>query len=303
MPPLFTVFTPTFNRRHTLGRVYGSLKAQTLQDFEWLIVDDGSSDGTDAMVSGWRLEAPFEIQYVYQQNAGKHVAHNRALEVARGDLFLTLDSDDACVPTALERLKFHWDSIPPALKDQFSGVTVLCVDEAGHLVGDEFPQAILDCNPFELTSSYDIRGEKWGFHRTEILRRFPFPVFNGETFVAEGVVWNRVGREYKVRCVNERLRLFFRSANGISASIRDLRVRNPRGARLYYQESLQSTGWSLVKWRQALNYVRFSLHAAVSPRRIIRESGRPALITAIYWVGYAVHLVERNVRSGASART
>ena len=94
----FTVFTPTCNRCATLPRVYASLAAQTFRDFEWLIVDDGSTDCTAALVDKWTAQADFPIRYLRQENRGKHIASNRAVREARGELFLVLDSDDACVP-------------------------------------------------------------------------------------------------------------------------------------------------------------------------------------------------------------
>ena len=140
--PLFTVFTPTYNRAATLPRVYASLAAQTCRDFEWLVVDDGSTDGTAALVEGWRRAAPFPLRYLRQANAGKHVAHNRGVAAARGALFLTLDSDDACVPEALARFRHHWEAIPAAARGGFSAVTALCVDPAGQLLGPPFPRDI-----------------------------------------------------------------------------------------------------------------------------------------------------------------
>ena len=104
---VFTVFTPTYNRAYTLHRVYESLKAQTYRDFEWLIVDDGSNDNTRELIQKWQNESLFSIRYIYQQNSGKHIAFNRAVREAKGELFLTLDSDDACVEEALERFKYH----------------------------------------------------------------------------------------------------------------------------------------------------------------------------------------------------
>src|SRR5216684_1317229 len=113
---VFTVFTPTFNRSLTLSRVYESLRLQTFRDFEWLIVDDGSTDGTKGLVEKWQAESAFAIRYIYQENQGKPAAFNHGVQEARGELFLTLDSDDACVPQALERLKCHWDGISPTEK-------------------------------------------------------------------------------------------------------------------------------------------------------------------------------------------
>ncbi len=110
--PLFTVFTPTYNRAHTLHRVFGSLCAQTLRDFEWLVVDDGSTDDTAALIAGWATAADFPIRYFRQDHSGKHIAHNLAVREARGQFFMSLNSDDACVPQALERIAYHWTTIP-----------------------------------------------------------------------------------------------------------------------------------------------------------------------------------------------
>ena len=109
---IFTVFTPTHDRAHTLVRVFSSLKAQTFRSFEWVIVDDGSTDKTETLVRSWISAVDFSISYHRQPQGGKHRATNRGVALAKGALFLTLDSDDACVPTALERLYHHWSQIP-----------------------------------------------------------------------------------------------------------------------------------------------------------------------------------------------
>ncbi len=160
MRHVFTVFTATFNRARVLHRVYDSLRTQTFRDFEWLVVDDGSTDGTGALVEAWRAEANFPIRYRYQENRGKHVACNRAVAEARGRFFLTLDSDDACVPQALARLNRYWEEIPEREQPGFSAVTVLCMDEAGRIVGDRFPRRITDSDPLEVPFRLKVRGEK-----------------------------------------------------------------------------------------------------------------------------------------------
>ncbi len=117
--PTFTVFTATYNRAHLLQRVFDSLERQTYRDFEWLIVDDGSTDDTESIVRDWGLRADFPVRYVRQPHSGKHVAFNRGVREARGRLFLTWDSDDGAVPEALERFRANWDAIP---SDRRSGV-------------------------------------------------------------------------------------------------------------------------------------------------------------------------------------
>ena len=106
---IFTVFTPTFNRAHTLHRVYTSLCSQTFTNFEWLVVDDGSEDGTEKLVMRWKKEAPFPVRYKKQKNSGKHMATNHGVSSARGELFVIADSDDEFLPNALKIFYDEWD--------------------------------------------------------------------------------------------------------------------------------------------------------------------------------------------------
>ena len=119
----FTVFTATYNRAHTLHRVWESLCVQTFRDFEWLIIDDGSTDGTEAIVRAWQAEADFDIRYMWKPNEGKHTAYNVAIQCAQGRFFIPFDSDDECVPDALERLNAIWESIPQERRTS----SLLCV--------------------------------------------------------------------------------------------------------------------------------------------------------------------------------
>ena len=203
---LFTVFTPTYNRESTLPRVYESLKSQTFRDFEWLVVDDGSTDNTRERIAKWQTDADFSIRYIYQPNRGKPAAINRGVQEAAGELFLTLDSDDSCAPQALERLKYHWSCIPPEKRERFSAVTALCQDQYGRLSGTKFPKDVMDSDSVEMYLNRKMRGEKWGFQRTEALREFPFPSLGEQKFVPESVVWMALSRKYKTRFVNEVLR-------------------------------------------------------------------------------------------------
>lgn len=205
---VFTVFTPTYNRAATLPRVYESLQLQTFRDFEWLIVDDGSTDNTREIVEKWQAEANFPIRYIYQTNQGKPTATNRGVSDAAGELFLTLDSDDSCLPEALARLRYHWESIPADQRGNFSAVTALCKDQNGRLSGKKFPQDVMDSDSAEMYLKGNITGEKWGFQRTDVLREFPFPTIPGKKFVPESIVWMALSRKYKTRFVNEVLRIW-----------------------------------------------------------------------------------------------
>src|SRR5437868_12321251 len=119
-----TVFTPTFNRAATLHRVYESLCQQNVatRTFEWVVVDDGSTDTTKDLVESWARSAPFPIRYFWQENGGKHRAWNRGVSVAEGELFVCIDSDDALLPDSLHRLFSHWDSLTEAEREIALGI-------------------------------------------------------------------------------------------------------------------------------------------------------------------------------------
>jgi glycosyltransferase involved in cell wall biosynthesis len=206
---LFTVFTPTYNRSHTIHRVFDSLCAQTLRDFEWLVVDDGSTDDTSELIASWSKVADFPIRYFRQQNSGKHIAHNLAAREARGQFFAPLDSDDALLPDALEKLGRVWNTIPISERPHFAGIWGLCRDQHGAVVGDRYPASPFDADLREVHYVHRISGEKWGVVRTEVLRKFPFPEIRRTRFIPEGTVWLEIAKTYKTRYVNEVLRIYY----------------------------------------------------------------------------------------------
>jgi glycosyltransferase involved in cell wall biosynthesis len=308
--PIFTVFTPTYQRAAKLPRVYASLAAQTFRDFEWLIVDDGSTDGTGELVAGWAAEASFPIRYLRQENQGKHVAWNRGVEEARGELFLGLDSDDACVPEALERFHHHWTSIPDADRPGFSAVTALCVDQHGELIGTPFPHDVTDSDPLEIRYRHKVTGEKWGFHRTEVLREFPFPEVSGTAVVAESVVWDRIAHRYRTRYVNERLRIYDVAfdEDSLMTQVHDP-ARSSAGFLVVFRAQLtEHLGYArhapLDFVRAGALYTRHALHQGQGPLRQAAELPPRAWP---FWVlgaplGVALYARDRR-RAGAGAGT
>jgi glycosyltransferase involved in cell wall biosynthesis len=262
----FSVFTPTYNRAHTLDRVYRSLKAQTYRDFEWLIVDDGSTDGTRELVEGWAREADFPVRYEWQENRGKHFATNRGIELARGELFITADSDDEFPPEALETFRRVWESILAGERPGFAGAAGLCVDQHGRLVGDRFPESPLDSTHLERKYRYKVKGEKWGFVRTEVMREFPFV----ETAEMSGFRWSDIGRKYKTRFFNEVVRIYYVGEGG-SLSSRDRKIRKPLMGALRNAGVLNDDlDWfhcdPVAFIKNAVHYGRFSLLAGWSLR-------------------------------------
>jgi glycosyltransferase involved in cell wall biosynthesis len=303
---VFTVFTPTYNRASTLPRVYDSLKAQTFRDFEWLIVDDGSTDHTSELVEKWQAEADFPIRYIYQRNQGKPAAYNCAVAKARGELFLFIDSDDACLPQALERLKYHWDSIPAGRREKFSAVTVCCQDQHGRFLGQKFPRDILDSDSVEMYMKYRTGGEKWGFQRSDVLREFPFPKLPGERFVPESVVWLALSRKYKTRFVNEVLYTYYRN-DGAEYHLSHLNANVLWGRAFFHQQVLNEfIDWisksPLTLYRSAINFSRYSFGLGKGPLAQFKELKNVrarALLGGSLPVGFLMYLRDRRALRGS----
>ncbi len=279
-PCTFTVLTPTYNRAHTLPRTYDSLKKQTFRDFEWLIVDDGSEDGTSKLVKQWQEEADFPIRYYWQENQGKHIAHNTGVREAKGKLAVILDSDDMLADNALERLKHHWENIPRNEREHFAGVEGLVAYLDGRISGDYFPKDIMDSDYIELHAKYGIRGDKKGAIRTDILRNYPFPQFPGEKHIRPSLLWKRLAHRYRFRYINEIIQLVEQLPGGLSSNRFRLRMNSPKGFRLYYQEEVNKNGKYDNTRRRLSNcakYVRYSLHAGIGYRQQWRDIETPLL--------------------------
>lgn len=279
--PLFTVFTPTYNRAHTLPRVWESLRRQTVRNFEWLVIDDGSTDETADLIERWRSEADFAVRYVWQPNGGKHTAFNRGVQEARGELFISLDSDDECFPQAFERFAHHWFSIPDDERAGFAAVTSLCSDVNGEIVGERFPYDPTDSDPLELRYRYRVGGEKWGFNRVGVLREHPFPVVPGQPNVPESLVWDRIARSYRTRYVNEPLRTYYvQGADSITAQTAAKIVKRAPAFALRYRVVLdEELDWFRFApkafLRAAVNYTRFSSSIGESFRAQSRALTNP----------------------------
>ncbi len=264
----FTVFTGTYNRANLLRRVYESLTRQTYKDFEWLIVDDGSTDGTADIVESFTSAAQFPIRYIWKPNGGVHTAVNEGVRQARGKFFAILDSDDWYVDDALEKMLEFWDALEDSAKETCSGVCGLCAYDNGQIIGSKFPSDVWDSDDFVAKNIHRKKGDKIGFKRTDVMRKFPFPEDLGR-FVPESIVWNRIGNAYSTRFVNTVFAMKQYQAGGLTDRSRINSIRNPR-AKVLIRSELLNCGRRLphsVRAKATINLMRFSLHA----RNPIRE--------------------------------
>jgi glycosyltransferase involved in cell wall biosynthesis len=261
---LFTIFIPTYNRAHTLPTALESVKDLSLRNFEVVVIDDGSTDGTADLIQSWQDHANFHIKYLYQENQGKPAAHNQALELAEGAFFITLDSDDSILPDALENVLKYWELIPENKRDGFAGVGGLCRWDNGQISGSRYPEDVMDSNYLEMSRDHNLRGEKREAIRTDVLREFPYPIIEGEKHIRPSMILRRMSLKYQIRFINVPLQINRHAPDGIMAKRFEYRIKNPKGLRLCFYEEINLfdnyAGWSKL-YRNTVRYIRYSLHS------------------------------------------
>ncbi len=224
-----SVFTPTYNRAYSLPRLYESLKAQTFHDFEWVVVDDGSVDDTEALIRRMQKEKPFfEIRYKKTENGGKHRAINRGMELVRGELMFFVDSDDWLGADALEWIDRVERDLPKDDAQKYAGVQGLKCHTDGTLVGTTFQGDWLDCFT-HVRGKHGITGDKAEAYYSELIRKYPFPEIDGENFVTERLVWNRIAQAgYQMRYFNQGIYFCEYLEDGLTHGGNRLYANNPK---------------------------------------------------------------------------
>ena len=289
MQPIITIFTPTYNRVHTLPRLCESLNRQSNKNFEWIIVDDGSTDDTMLVVENYKREMNFSITYYLQQNAGKHIGINKGLELASGELFFIVDSDDWLKEDAVERILFHYSQIRD--NSLLGGVCGLKVFENGEKVGGECNFGTLECNSLDFRYKYHIRGDMAEVFKTSVLKTYKFPTTYGEKFCPEALIWNRIAMKYKLRYFYERIYFCEYMPDGLTAKITKLRILNPINTCMHYAELAQMPIPLLQKLKSQINYWRFSFYLENSFVKKIKQIGYSALL--MYPLGFVFFLTDK----------
>ena len=289
--PAFTIFIPTYNRASLLPRGLLSIEGQTFRDFEVVIVDDGSTDDTEMRVMEWQRGVQFPVIYFRQANQGKFVAHNQGVNLASGKFFLLLDSDDRLVPNTLERILYHWDSIPEADRSRYAGVEGLVQSMDGErLLTLPYPESPLDAHFLDTQYRRHIGGDKKHAILTDILRRYPYPIFPGERHVRDSITWKRMAHEYVLRCVNEVFQQVEYQPDGLTANRFAARMSSPCGFQLFYREDVTlHRDW--LSWRQRrrsmIDFIRFSKHCGIG----FLEQGRQVEFDPLWLILYPAGIV------------
>lgn len=216
----FTIFTPLFNRADTIHRVFNSLEKQTFKDFELLIINDGSKDNSHEVILEMINKSNMNIRYFNnEKNQHKMACIIKGIELAKGEFFLILDSDDECLENALEIFLKQYNIIPNEMKPIISGVTTLCKNQFGDLLDEPFKVSPIYSSSFSNRLNEQSLKEKWGFIKTDILRGITVnPKLYSKGYIPEGVLWNLIAKHnYKTMYTNDVLRIYYMdTANRIS---------------------------------------------------------------------------------------
>lgn len=283
-----TIFTPTYNRADRLHRVYDSLKKQNCYDFEWLIIDDGSEDNTENIVQSFLDEKRFPVQYVKQQNGGKHRAYNRALELAQGEWFFCVDSDDWLADGAIDKI------LDFVYCREYNLIFAYKKDEKGKLLSDEFPENMVQISLRKLNDACHCNGEFSIIIRTNFARRFPFPVFKGENFITEAVVYDRMTSVEKVSLLSQVLTICEYQQDGLSNNLNLIMKANPAGYCLYFMQRIDMQKSIKDKIITAGKYLCFSFLAGKN--RSPYTGKHKWLVLSCYPLGIATLLYYKIVR-------
>ncbi len=296
---MITVFTPTYNRATLLEKCHESLCKQETKDFEWIIVDDESTDDTRDRVISWMISADkdksevikgkssrgdFDITLISQHHGGKHRATNKAAERARGELFVVLDSDDQLLPHALHHITKLYATI--ADNPLFGGVAAQKGHFDGTVFGPDNIRGIEDLSFLERKYGKGKKGDKCEVFKTEIIRAFPQPDIEGEDFCPESLVWNRISTQYKLRYSEKIVYLCEYLPGGLTANSTLRRMNNPKATLMTYSELLRYDIPFFTKCRAAINFHRFKPCLGKKRKWVGTDQGKPIQEPCIGWGWY-----------------
>ena len=254
-----SILTPIYNRGRLLRRLYESISKQTYRDFEWLIVDDGSTDDTCKVVEEQILNDAnnnhLTVRYVYKNNGGKHTAVNKGVDLANGELIFIADSDDMLPENAIETVVNEWIQIKG--KSEFAGICGLDASFDGKVIGSGLPAETIDSTSIDVRFNKRVTGDMKEVFLRSVLQEFPFPEIRGERFCPEVLIWNRIAMKYKLRYINKVIYLVEYQSDGITSLISQVRMNSPVATTITYAEMLKFDVPFAAKVKSAINYYRF----------------------------------------------
>ena len=290
-PSLLSIVTPTYNRAHLLNNCFLSLKSQSNPAFEWIVVDDGSTDGTKALVASFIDQAPeMRIIYVEKQNGGKHTALNASHPFIRGDLVLILDSDDTLTETAVDDVFAAWT---PYYDRETIGAVVLLrgktpTQPVAYAERTDTPVDLLKCRRICVHGS-----DCCEVIRAELFKQFPFPQYPGEKFISEGVLWKKVNQDHRYVYVNKIIYLCDYLEGGLTKSGPAMRIRSPLGGMLNSFMNMNPKNSLGSRVKNGLLYTCYGFFAGFGAKQLIHKEKEykglrllcliPGYFLYVYW--------------------
>lgn len=271
-----TIITPTYNRADLLPRLYESLCGQSCKDFEWMVIDDGSQDDTEALMQRYLHEKVIPISYEKQQNAGKHTALNRGIAKIKSELTFIVDSDDHLTSDAVEIILSYHKKYQNT--DKLCGYSFLRCHQDGRVNTAYFPEDEKLDTYLSVRINGNIGGDKAEVFYTDILRGYPFPVFEGEKYMPEDVVWMRMSGPYRMLHVNKSIYICDYLEGGLTQTGRRMKIHSPRGMMLrseIYLDAKETCG--KVKLKMMLLYQIYGRFAGDKPGELLRKTSRKGL--------------------------
>ncbi len=227
---MITILTPTYNRKENLKNLYRSLLRQTNQNFQWLIIDDGSSDNTKEIVESFNNNN-FRIDYYYKKNGGKHTALNYSHQYIKGDWVFVVDSDDTLTENAIA-LVYEYIEKYGSRKD-IGSFAFLKSDYSGKVLAPQLYKNDYISNVIDYRVNSNVKGDQAEVYRTEIFKRFKFPVFEGEKFLGEDYLHINAAYISNTVYVNRVIYLCEYMDGGLTKSGRKMRIQNPLGGMVH----------------------------------------------------------------------
>ena len=290
MRPTLTVFTPTFNRAYTLHKCYESLKRQTCMDFEWLIIDDGSSDNTKELIDNWILENKVQIRYCYQENQGMHGAHNKAYEKIDTELNVCIDSDDYMPDDAVEKIVSFWSQHG---SDKYAGIVGLDATQDGKIIGTSLPIELTKSTLSDLHGKHKVKGDKKLVYRTDLIKQIPpYPLFPGEKYCPLSYKYILIDQECPLLLMNEVLCHVEYLEDGSSLNIINQYKKNPRGFSFFRKVAMKYAPTYKERLRESIHYV--SSNMMIKNSRFLSESPNKWTTILATPFGIALYLYIKN---------
>lgn len=286
--PIVSVLTPAYNRCSTLKTLFDSLKNQDCHQFEWIIVDDGSTDDTENSIHIFKNNCNFKITYIKQINAGKHIALNEGIKICQGELTFIVDSDDYLTKDAISTIINDWKRYK---RKDICGLSYLRGYSEQKNIGLLFPENGLISNFTDIRINQNIYGDKAEVWRTDVLLNYPFPKFADEKFLGEACVWVTIAKKYNMIFFNKIIYICNYLDGGLSLSGRKLRIHCPLGG-MHHAESLMDSKIKLkIRIKNSWLYICYGLFAKKSMVAIIKSTKHKFLISLNLPFGFILYLI------------